>query len=112
MPLQDWICKLVYLAEHSLKMYSCFAWALAITIETLLSYVSEPLSLPFPLQAERPLFFGPRALEKLRNRKTKPASYNLDLNLIGVQPGLFNPSGFWCHSCTSPASFLPLLQGF
>ena len=54
MPLQDWIRKLVYLAEHSLKMYSCFALALAITIETLLSYVSEPLSLPFLLQAERP----------------------------------------------------------
>ena len=31
-----------------------------------------------------PLFFGPRALEKLRNRKTKPTSYNLDLNLIGI----------------------------
>jgi len=30
-----------------------------------------------------PLFFSQRAVDKLKNRKTKPATYNLDLNLIG-----------------------------
>lgn len=32
-----------------------------------------------------PLFFSQRAVDKLRNRKTKPATYNLDMNLIGEQ---------------------------
>ncbi|CAK0772136.1 hypothetical protein CVIRNUC_003932 [Coccomyxa viridis] len=41
-----------------------------------------------------PLFFGPRALEKLRNRKTKPASYNLDLNLIGDYWGWFGSRSY------------------
>jgi len=31
--------------------------------------------------------FSQRALEKLRARKTKPGSYNLDLNLVG---------DYWC----------------
>jgi hypothetical protein len=30
-----------------------------------------------------PFFMSERAIDKLRNRKTKPATYNLDLNLIG-----------------------------
>lgn len=30
-----------------------------------------------------PLFFGERAVAKLKARKVKPATYNLDLNLIG-----------------------------
>jgi len=31
-----------------------------------------------------PLFFGPRAMEKLARRKTKPTSYQLDMNLVGA----------------------------
>jgi hypothetical protein len=30
-----------------------------------------------------PFFLSERAMEKLRSRKTKPATYNLDMNLIG-----------------------------
>lgn len=42
-----------------------------------------------------PLFFGERAMEKLRGRKTKPATYNLDLNLIGDYWGWFGKR--WYH---------------
>ena len=61
-----------------------------------------------PAAGGAPLFFGPRALEKLRNRKTKPASYNLDLNLIGAQPGLFQFSWLLVplNALLLPASFL------
>lgn len=42
---------------------------------------------PTPARARAPgaapLFLGERALEKLKGRATKPATYNLDLNLIG-----------------------------
>ena len=38
-----------------------------------------------------PLFFGERALEKLARRKTPPATYNLDLNLVGTYWGWFLP---------------------
>lgn len=44
-----------------------------------------------------PLFFGERAFEKLKNRKTKPATYNLDLNLIGDYWGWFNKR-FYHHT--------------
>jgi len=30
-----------------------------------------------------PLFFSERAMEKLHKRKAVPATYNLDLNLVG-----------------------------
>lgn len=40
-----------------------------------------------------PLFFGERALAKLKARKTPPATYNLDLNLIGTYWGWFLPEG-------------------
>ena len=36
-----------------------------------------------------PLFFGERALAKLKARKTKPVSYQLDLNLVGNYWGWF-----------------------
>lgn len=39
-----------------------------------------------------PLFFGERALEKLAKRKTPPATYNLDLNLVGTYWGWFLPA--------------------
>jgi hypothetical protein len=56
-----------------------------------------------------PLFFGPRAVEKLRNRKTKVTSYNLDLNLIGDYWGWFGSRSYhhtgmvsmWCVSCSA-----------
>lgn len=32
------------------------------------------------------MFLSQRALDKLKARKTKPGSYNLDLNLIGAAP--------------------------
>lgn len=31
-----------------------------------------------------PLFFNQRAMDKLKNRKTKVASYYLDMNLVGA----------------------------
>jgi alanine-glyoxylate transaminase/serine-glyoxylate transaminase/serine-pyruvate transaminase len=34
-----------------------------------------------------PFAMSARALEKLRGRKTKPATYNLDMNLIGDYVG-------------------------
>ncbi len=53
-----------------------------------------------------PLFFSQKAMEKLQRRKTVPATYNLDLNLvcgtaregrvlIGLQAGL---GGAMCHA--------------
>jgi alanine-glyoxylate transaminase/serine-glyoxylate transaminase/serine-pyruvate transaminase len=30
-----------------------------------------------------PFFMSERAMDKLRSRKTKPQTYNLDMNLIG-----------------------------
>ncbi|KIZ02593.1 Serine--pyruvate aminotransferase [Monoraphidium neglectum] len=41
-----------------------------------------------------PLFLGPRAIEKLRGRGTKPATYNLDLNLIGDYWGWFGKRSY------------------
>ena len=31
-----------------------------------------------------PLYFNQRAIDKLQSRKTKPATYYLDLNLVGA----------------------------
>eukprot|EP00884_Botryococcus_braunii_P004442 jgi/Botrbrau1/1399/Bobra.0063s0099.2 len=44
-----------------------------------------------------PLFFGERAFEKLRKRKSPPATYNLDLNLIGDYWGWFKKR-FYHHT--------------
>lgn len=33
-----------------------------------------------------PFFMSQRAVDKLKSRKTKPATYNLDLNLIAGEP--------------------------
>ncbi|KAK9796979.1 hypothetical protein WJX73_006302 [Symbiochloris irregularis] len=41
-----------------------------------------------------PLMFGQRALDKLKGRKTKPATYNLDLNLIGDYWGWFGKRSY------------------
>ncbi|KAK9842475.1 hypothetical protein WJX81_001656 [Elliptochloris bilobata] len=41
-----------------------------------------------------PLFFSERALKKLRERKTKPMSYNWDLNLIGDYWGWFGSRSY------------------
>ena len=38
-----------------------------------------------------PLFFGERAMAKLKSRKTKPTSYQLDLNLVGNYWGWDGP---------------------
>ena len=59
-----------------------------------------------------PLFFGPRAVEKLRNRKTKVTSYNLDLNLVGDYWGWFGSRSYhhtgmvsmWCVLCSAPCA--------
>lgn len=37
----------------------------------------------FPWAGAAPLFMSERALEKIQNRKTKPATYAMDLNLVG-----------------------------
>lgn len=42
-----------------------------------------------------PIFLNQRVLDKLQNRKTKPATYNLDLNLVGDYWGLFGKR--WYH---------------
>ncbi|DBB13735.1 hypothetical protein WJX82_008959 [Trebouxia sp. C0006] len=42
-----------------------------------------------------PLFLNQRTLEKIQNRKTKVATYNLDLNLVGDYWGLFGKR--WYH---------------
>jgi len=39
-----------------------------------------------------PLFFGPRAMEKLHKRKSKPTSYTWDLNLVGDYWGWNDPA--------------------
>ncbi|BDA46134.1 Serine-pyruvate aminotransferase, mitochondrial [Coccomyxa sp. Obi] len=41
-----------------------------------------------------PLFLSQRALDKVRARKTKPGSYNLDLNLIGDYWGWFGSRSY------------------
>ncbi|KAI8464850.1 MAG: pyridoxal phosphate-dependent transferase [Monoraphidium minutum] len=41
-----------------------------------------------------PLFFGERALAKLQGRASKPATYNLDLNLIGDYWGWFGKRSY------------------
>ena len=41
-----------------------------------------------------PLFFGPRAIEKLKSRKTVPATYYLDMNLVGDYWGWFGKRSY------------------
>lgn len=41
-----------------------------------------------------PLFFGERAMKKLATRKTLPATYNLDMNLIGDYWGWFGKRSY------------------
>ncbi|GAX73666.1 hypothetical protein CEUSTIGMA_g1117.t1 [Chlamydomonas eustigma] len=41
-----------------------------------------------------PLFLSPRAMEKIQRRKTPPATYNLDLNLIGDYWGWFGKRSY------------------
>lgn len=57
----------------------CFADAWGI--DAIYSGSQKCLSAP---PGAAPLFFSQRAVDKLRNRKTKPATYNLDMNLIGA----------------------------
>lgn len=49
-----------------------------------------------------------RAVDKLKNRKTKPATYNLDLNLIADYWGWFKPQRSYHHTgdseCLLPAA--------
>jgi alanine-glyoxylate transaminase/serine-glyoxylate transaminase/serine-pyruvate transaminase len=46
------------------------------------------------LAGAAPLFLSERALEKLQRRKTPPATYNLDLNLVGDYWGWFNKRSY------------------
>lgn len=48
-----------------------------------------------------PLFFGPRAMEKLQSRKTKPASYNWDMNLVGDYWGWNGTRSYHHTGCVS-----------
>lgn len=41
-----------------------------------------------------PFFFSERAMEKLQSRKTKPATFNLDMNLIGDYWGWFGKRSY------------------
>ncbi|KAJ9506335.1 pyridoxal phosphate-dependent transferase [Haematococcus lacustris] len=51
-----------------------------------------------------PLFFSERALEKLQRRKSPPATYNLDLNLVGDYWGWYKDARSYHH--TAPVSTL------
>lgn len=57
----------------------CFADAWGI--DAIYSGSQKCLSAP---PGASPVMFSQRAVDKLRNRKTKPATYNLDMNLIGT----------------------------
>lgn len=51
-----------------------------------------------------PFAMSERAMEKLKGRKTKPATFNLDMNLIGDYWGWFNSrsyhhTGGWGREC-------------
>lgn len=59
-----------------------------------------------------PLFLSERALEKIKSRKTPPATYNLDLNLIGDYWGWFGKRSYHhtgessgCAACSAQAAF-------
>ncbi|KAF6260634.1 pyridoxal phosphate-dependent transferase [Scenedesmus sp. NREL 46B-D3] len=45
-----------------------------------------------------PFFMSQRAVDKLKGRKTKPATYNLDLNLIADYWGWFKPQRSYHHT--------------
>lgn len=45
-----------------------------------------------------PFFLSQRAADKLRGRKTKPGTYNLDLNLIGDYWGWWKPARSYHHT--------------
>jgi alanine-glyoxylate transaminase/serine-glyoxylate transaminase/serine-pyruvate transaminase len=48
-----------------------------------------------------PLFLSERALEKVQNRKTKPTSYSMDLNLVGDYWGWFGKRSYHATGTTS-----------
>lgn len=48
-----------------------------------------------------PLFFGPRAMEKLAKRKTKPISYTWDMNLVGDYWGWNGTRSYHHTGCVS-----------
>lgn len=48
-----------------------------------------------------PLFFGPRAMEKLHKRKTKPISYTWDMNLVGDYWGWNGTRSYHHTGCVS-----------
>eukprot|EP00878_Enallax_costatus_P009509 GHUV01009937.1.p1 GENE.GHUV01009937.1~~GHUV01009937.1.p1 ORF type:complete len:239 (+),score=43.89 GHUV01009937.1:264-980(+) len=52
------------------------------------------LSLP----GAAPFYMSQRAVDKLKSRKTKPATYNLDLNLIADYWGWFKPQRSYHHT--------------
>ena len=60
--------------------------------------------IPGPVDAgAAPLFFSERAMEKLKNRKTKPGSYCFDLNLYGDYWGaLAGPMQLTCMRTDPP----------
>eukprot|EP00878_Enallax_costatus_P007361 GHUV01007710.1.p1 GENE.GHUV01007710.1~~GHUV01007710.1.p1 ORF type:complete len:415 (+),score=114.74 GHUV01007710.1:230-1474(+) len=45
-----------------------------------------------------PFYMSQRAVDKLKSRKTKPATYNLDLNLIADYWGWFKPQRSYHHT--------------
>lgn len=75
----------------------CFADAWGI--DAIYSGSQKCLSAP---PGAAPLFFSQRAVDKLKNRKTKPATYNLDMNLIGDYWGWWKPARSYHH--TGPVS--------
>lgn len=54
----------------------------------------------FCLLGAAPFFMSQRAVDKLKGRKTKPATYNLDLNLIADYWGWFKPQRSYHHTGT------------
>ena len=55
-------------------------------VDTIPAHIQLSL---LPAAGGAPLFFSERALEKLKGRSTKPATYYLDLNLVGDYWGWF-----------------------
>lgn len=60
-------------------------------IDAIYSGSQKVLSAP---PGAAPLMFNDRAVKKLQSRKTKPATYNLDLNLIGDYWGWFGKRSY------------------
>eukprot|EP00894_Picocystis_sp_ML_P002433 jgi/Pico_ML_1/52950/g3583.t2 len=76
-------------------------------VDVMYSGSQKALSCP---PGAAPFIMSENAMRKLKNRKTPPATYNLDMNLIGAYWGWFGNQRFYHH--TGPVSqFYALREG-